>query len=353
MADQFSGAGNQYPAGSFYAELQNRIAALEAVLGTAPGAIPDNSISSYKLDPALRLAIFGKIDDFRNKIINGDFDVWQRGISFASLNTYTADRWRSSSSAAGSVSLLSFPNGQTLVPGNPRNYCHYVKTGTTDYGAFSQRIESVRTLSGKKATVTAYLKADAAVSVRVRLDQNFGTGGAPSAAVTTILGSAAVATGWQKFQFVVDIPSISGKTVGTSTDDFLALSFFPANLDTSWVGYLDISHVSIVEGDASQEDDPFSARQLQQEVSLCQRYFEAGTVYAYTYMQNVTAAGTDQQWAYVHFKQNKRAFPTIGLTNGGTGTLSPQNTQTTGFTVNRTGLFSAALSATFTADAEL
>ncbi len=49
MADQFDGSGNQYPQGSFYGDLANRITALEAVLGTAPGTVPDGSITTYKL----------------------------------------------------------------------------------------------------------------------------------------------------------------------------------------------------------------------------------------------------------------------------------------------------------------
>ena len=36
---------------------------------------------------------------------------------------------------------------------------------------------------------------------------------------------------------------------------------------------MQIAHVSLVEGDATNEDDPFSQRHIQQEVALCQRYF--------------------------------------------------------------------------------
>ena len=49
MADQFSGAGNQFPAGSFYAGLEARITALEAAVGTGPGAVPDGAITTPKL----------------------------------------------------------------------------------------------------------------------------------------------------------------------------------------------------------------------------------------------------------------------------------------------------------------
>ena len=31
---------------------------------------------------------------YKNKLINGRFDLWQRGTSTTSLNIYLADRWR-------------------------------------------------------------------------------------------------------------------------------------------------------------------------------------------------------------------------------------------------------------------
>jgi hypothetical protein len=39
-------------------------------------------------------------------------------------------------------------------------------------------------------------------------------------------------------------------------------------------GTFDIAHVSLVEGDATAEDDPFAARSMHQEYALCRRYFE-------------------------------------------------------------------------------
>jgi hypothetical protein len=229
----------------------------------------------------------GLVSGYRNKIINGDFDIWQRGTS-QTLNDYdSADRWRvASTGSTKTFSRQSFALGQTDVDGSPTYYSRNVVSSITGAGNFailSQRIEGVKTLSGKTATLTFYAKSDAAKNMAVELSQSFGTGGSPSADVNEI-GSQLVAltTSWQKFSVTIDIPNISGKTLGTDGNDFLQVFFWfdagstydsrSASLGQQ-SGTFDIAHVSLVEGDATEEDDPFSPRHIAQEIALCERYF--------------------------------------------------------------------------------
>jgi len=259
----------------------------------------------------------GPLDGFRNKIINGDFDVWQRGTSFGNANfgtgNYCADRWLTRFDASGSdraFSRQAFTPGQTDVPGEPKYFGRYavsaVGTGAT-YRVLEQKIEGVRTLAGKKATLTLYAKAAAALTLpQIRLRQDFGTGGAPSAAVDIVAASnIAVGTGWAKLQYVVDIPPLAAKTIGTSGNDQLALTIF---LPVGTTFTFDIAHVSLVEGDATAEADPFSPRHIQQEMAMCERYYERRSFFHTGYGPGGGALEID-----VPFRVQKRGTPTMTI----------------------------------------
>ena len=72
----------------------------------------------------------------RNLVINGGFEIWQRGLSNNSFNSsrWTADRWLQY--AAGNsiltVTRQQFTTGQTEVPGNPKYYYRMDNTPDPD-----------------------------------------------------------------------------------------------------------------------------------------------------------------------------------------------------------------------------
>lgn len=251
----------------------------------------DNAIRQMMADLATYYASVQAIPagagTFRNKIINGDFDIWQRATSQTSSGYGSDDRW--SNSATGSTKTHSQQThtvGQTTVVGNPKYFSRTVVTssaGSSNQVSKFQRIEGAQTLQGKTATITFYAKADASKNIAVELAQVFGTGGSPSSTVTAIgVTTCALTTSWQKFSFTVSVPSISGKTLGSNGDDSLQLVFwFDAGSDYNsrtnslgqQSGTFDISHVSLVEGAATSETDPFSRRHAGAEIALCQRYF--------------------------------------------------------------------------------
>jgi len=220
-----------------------------------------------------------------NYIINGNFDIWQRGTSQTTMGYGSSDRWYSTHvGSTKTVSRQTFTLGQTDVPGNPKYYMRHNVTsvaGTANHCAVDQRIESVKTLAGQTVTLSFWAKADAPKNIAVELIQYFGSGGTPSTIITGI-GSQLVAltTSWAKYTTTVDIPSIVGKTLGTNGNDYLGVAFwFDTGSDyadrTSNLGHqsgtFDIANVSLVEGDIDVKPIP---RSYGEELGLCQRYFQ-------------------------------------------------------------------------------
>lgn len=280
------------------------------------------------------------LSGFRNKIINGGFDVWQRNTSQSASGYGSDDRWQNFF-GGGSLahSRQEFTVGQTDVPGEPRYYSRSVVThasGASNRHGKGHIIEGVRSLAGSKVTVTCYMKADSNKNCAIELYQSFGSGGSPSGSVSIPCGLFALTTSWQKISFTVDVPSIAGKTIGSDGNDGLSLIIWweaGSSYDTrasglgQQSGTFDLARVSIVAGDATHEDDPFSPRHIQQELALCQRYY-------FTTYQNSTPPGTvsanGRVWAVAHAAMNylggcwllpvlMRAFPTANVYATGSG----------------------------------
>ena len=291
-----------------------------------PDQIIDNSVGPDQLDDAQKPEIRGWLDlDLLrgyNRIINGDFDFWQRGNSQTSSGYGSADRWISSNTGTTkTASRQSFTPGQTDVPGNPNYWMRHVVTssaGASNGCVLIQKIEQVRTFAGKKCTLTFYAKADSAKNIAVEFQQFYGTGGSPTAANTDHVETVSLTTAWQKISFTVDLTSLTGTTLGTDGNNYLQIGFwFDAGSDFNsrtnslgnQSGTFDIAHVSLVEGDATDEDDPFSPRYIQQELALCQRYYEIG---------GIGAAGgwtTTAAQLGIKFTTTKRnSTPTLTLT---------------------------------------
>jgi len=210
----------------------------------------------------------------RNVLINGNFNVWQRGTSGTAAGFY-ADRWRSTTGLNGAmtISRQSFTTGQTDVPNNPKYFFRHAQTTAhtnTGYNHDRQRIEGVETLAGKVCILTWYMKADASRTIAVRRIQNFGTGGSPSASVDTqILASQAITTSWVKYTLTFTMPSINGKTLGTDNNDYVEIGFdYGAEANNTYT--IDIAQVQL---EANSQASPFEYRSYGEELQLCRRYF--------------------------------------------------------------------------------
>ena len=204
----------------------------------------------------------------KNKIINGDFGVWQRGTTVSASNTYAylSDRWQSVCDGNFSGSRQTFTPGTAPVAGYEGKYFfRYTKTSGT-YWQVQQPIEDVQTLAGQTATISFWAKVDSAKTVYIQLTQNFGSGG--SAAVTTSAGTQALTTSWARYSFTVAVPSISGKTVGTSSNLALEIGIGATTGNITF----DIWGVQVEAGSTATAFQTATGT-IQGELAACQRYY--------------------------------------------------------------------------------
>ena len=271
----------------------------------------------------------------KNKIINGDFGIWQRGTSItmtSNVRTYCADRFTVTSvfsAGSSSVSRQTFTPGTAPVAGYEGQFFQRITAGTTStYIDNFQFIEDVRTFAGQTITFSFWAKASSAISMNGYRIQNFGSGG--SADVAGVQGTFSITTSWQRFTTTFTVPSISGKTVGTSS--FLAMGIY---IDSGITSGLTIDTWGWqVEAGSVATAFQTATGTIQGELSACQRYFQksygqgvapataattSGLVFLNNAAQNVL--NTDA-YGYIKLPVVMRSAPTVTTYSYTSGTAT-------------------------------
>ena len=289
----------------------------------------------------------------KNDILNADFGIWQRGTSFSSpaSGTYTADRWLTAfDGTAGTytISQQTFTPGTAPVSGYEGSF--FLRYAVTNAGtggsvrAIDQRIEDVRTFAGQTVNISFWAKADASRSIGVQLLQTFGSGG--SSAVTTSATSQTATTSWARYTTSVAVPSISGKTIGTSS--YLALRLTIPYGTTSTVDFwgVQVEQGSTATAFALATGNPAS------ELAACQRYYwrvTADSSNVYASFGNGVVTATTSAYVYVQNPVVMRVAPdtvdfsTLTFANYG---LTLYTVTALAFTSNRAGRLGSLMTAT-------
>ena len=246
--------------------------ARSSALGTAVSA---GMVSYRSDDKALELyagSAWQPVVQNRNVILNSAFDIWQRGTSFTLTNgvsTYTADRWAGYFSGAnGTISQQTFTPGAAPVSGyEGATYLRAIKSAVAGYIILANRIEDVRTFAGQTVTFSFWARVSSGTfSATPYLRQNFGSGG--SSGVDISLSGYTLTTSWQRFVFTYALPSVSGKTIGSSS----YLEIDPIFNETPSGVTFDVWGVQIEAGSVAT---PFqrNGENVQAELAACQRYY--------------------------------------------------------------------------------
>jgi hypothetical protein len=266
----------------------------------------------------------------KNLIINGDFDVWQRGVSQDSqvdINGYgSADRWgHDIIGTSQSISQQPFSSGQTDVPNNPVYYSQSViTTSSSEDGSNSsimyQRVEDVNSLSGETVTLSFWARTHPDTSsknIAVSFDQYFGTGtGTPSATEHGTGTTVGLTTAWAKHSVTYTLPSTSVKTSGDNGDSSMQVNFwFDAGTNHNAItntlgsqsGTFHIAQVQLEVGDRATD---FEHRSYGEELALCQRYYYAADDFRNVYGGRYS---TDSGFITFSYPVTMRSNPTLNI----------------------------------------
>jgi hypothetical protein len=261
----------------------------------------------------------------KNKLINGDFAINQRAFtSTTGSSAYTFDRWQTNNDG-GTVTITqqAFTAGTAPVAGyEAKNFLQIAVASQTlqsQFASITQKIESVRTLANSTATVSFWAKASSGTpKVAVTFQQNFGTGGSPSASVQTIVGSPTLSTSWARYSVSVTVPSISGKTIGTNNNDTLTLMLFASlGTDNSSYGTIGLQNTTIqlwgVQVEQGSTDTAFQTASgtIGGELALCQRYYwRSSDTSSYANYGIAYADQTNSLYASIKLPVTMRVKPT-------------------------------------------
>jgi hypothetical protein len=222
----------------------------------------------------------------KNKVINGDFGVWQRGTTTTSTtaaSTFLADRFVSRfdfTSGTATISQQTFTPGTAPVAGYESAYFQRlsIPSGASSYMTNGTRIEDVRTFAGQTVTMSFWAKSSVAQSGNMRILQNFGSGGSADVDNTAAIS---LTTSWARYTMTVTLGSMSGKTIGAGS--YLQAAPFSYGIWTS-SSTIDLWGVQLEAGSGATSFQTATGT-IQGELAACQRYYfrtnwQALTAYA-------------------------------------------------------------------------
>lgn len=229
------------------------------------GALTKNSEIVYSAEN-------GPLAGFRNKLINPYNDIWQRGTSFTvtTSGTYVADRYVVIFDGTANITVDQATLGTALKIGERwvtegLRFTVNSKSGNT-YIRLVQRIEYVTSIINTPAVLTTIIQGSGALTVPVRLRQDFGTAG--SADVETNFDTdLSVTVSMQQLSSGVTIPSVSAATID-NTDSFVGVEYELINLAAT-----DYVIIPAHQFEPGANVTPFEQRHQQQEQVLCERYY--------------------------------------------------------------------------------
>lgn len=253
----------------------------------------------------------------RNIVINGAFDIWQRGTSFTSVSPfYCADRWQMT--RAGAVAGGTFSR-QLAGVGVPSYSCARLSrdSGNASTAALwlatSFETQRIAELRNEYVTISFWARAGAnALFTGLTATLQYGTGTDGSVATGSFTAQAAafsasqtLTTSWQLF-------TITGLVPANATQLGVWLSYTP----TGTAGAADYVEITAVQLEKGQFATPFERQQIQMTLAQCQRYFArfgGSTGTGYSYLGTGLTTGASLARVGISLPVPMRGSPTVAF----------------------------------------
>ena len=238
----------------------------------------------------------------RNRIINGNMGVWQRGTSgFTTTGNYAADRWF----VTASTSLSAVAQSTDV----PSGYKYSISINGTNYPSMFQRIESVNTtdLVGQSVTISFWLKQTVgagAASIAVYLSYPSATDNYTSSTNISPTQYLTATSSWAQYVLTVSsLPSgvANGLQLGFAAQGSGAATFY----------------VTGVQLEVGTKATPYEMQIYSDQLAQCQRYYYQTTPSFCTLYGFANATG----WvgSLVKFPVTMRVTPTMAVVGTWTG----------------------------------
>ena len=256
---------------------------------------------------------FGHLGKNENLLINGSFDIWQRGDSFlAGAQELTADRWRVASTAN------PFNVIRVYTDATETNRLRVSSTLGSTGGWVGQRIESIN------AEKLMNLRATVSIRMSMNVTQN----------VSIALYGTNVKDDWNSSnEFFIDsntqlFNAGAVRTITFTTTNVLPDTvrnglqvwiFFESGFAAGNVEAAELLDFKLEEGTVATG---FEHRSYGEELALCQRYYEVGS-YNLVFPSSIISG---QGGNNIAFNTRIRDIPTMTFTENGHNGFPPPTT---------------------------
>ena len=233
-----------------------------------------------------------------NLLINGDFQIWQRGTSFTNITTdfYSADRWMIRGPAGSSHSIIR--ESSALRP--ELNIIRVTRNNNV-LGNLAQNIENLRQFSNKTVTLSFWARSNgSSFRTGMAVAGNYGLGTEEIYHYSEI----DVTQTFTKYEITIQIPDLRNKTFNNG--HYLVLYLFRDNVAGRTI---DISNVKLEFGSVAT---PFCPKGYAEELVSCQRYYE--TFYHSERLTANPSAITAYEFCFP-YKVTKRIEPVQSITS--------------------------------------